>query len=128
MLSSDLILDCDESVVFEAALRWTSYDPGRSENLHELLENVRFPLMDAGFLSDVVKHHEAMKSPFCQGLLSEAWEHQALVATGRTGKAGVTFTPRRRSCGFQQATIIQDHKDAVSALTVFSGKLISGSW
>jgi hypothetical protein len=41
--------------------------------------------MDAGLLSDVIKNDPIMAHPDCNAFLTEAWEHQALVAAGRTG-------------------------------------------
>jgi hypothetical protein len=140
--------------------------------------------MDAGLLSDVIKHTPIMQQPQCGKLLTEAWEHKALVASGRPGcrdryvqpwsnkvqytckyarrvllgmqthilqsyDATVADTvvlclllsssvlcgvgsarirPRRRSCSFANHTLLMEHSDAVSALAIVSGKLVSGSW
>jgi hypothetical protein len=139
--------------------------------------------MDAGLLSDVIKHTPIMQQPQCGKLLTEAWEHKALVASGRPGcrdryvqpwrnnehhkyvrrvslgmqthvlrccdaimadtvvdlclflstslLCGVDsarIRPRRRSCSFANHTLLMEHSDAVSALAIVSGKLVSGSW
>eukprot|EP00752_Nemacystus_decipiens_P005043 g4580.t1 len=132
VLSSDQVLDCDESVVFDAASRWLlapSESPPRQRHAPEVLEMVRFPLMDAGLLSDVIKDHEVTKGPECQKLIAEAWEHHALKAVGREGLTGTPRTKqRRRSCSFKKHTLLTEHQDAVSALAVVNGKLVSGSW
>ncbi|CAM9409507.1 unnamed protein product, partial [Hapterophycus canaliculatus] len=130
VLSSDLVLDCDESVVFDAACRWLLLEsaPSRRQHASEVLAMVRFPLMDAGLLSDVIKHHEATKGPECQQLITEAWEHHALKAVGREGLTGTRTKQRRRSCSFKKHTLLKEHQDAVSALAVVNGKLVSGSW
>ncbi|CAM9217281.1 unnamed protein product [Ectocarpus sp. 12 AP-2014] len=131
VLSSDQVLDCDESVVFDAASRWLLLDssPSRRRFAPEVLGMVRLPLMDAGLLSDVIKDHEATKGPECQKLVAEAFEHHALKAVGREGLTGTPRTKqRRRSCSFKQHTLLKEHQDAVSALAVVNGKLVSGSW
>ncbi|CAM9517986.1 unnamed protein product [Laminaria digitata] len=130
VLSSDQVLDCDESVVFDAASRWLQADsPFRRKHAPEVLGMVRFPLMDAGLLSDVIKSHEVTQGPECQALIAEAWEHHALKAIGRQGLSNTPRTKqRRRSCSFKKHTLLTEHADAVSALAVVSGKLVSGSW
>lgn len=129
VLGSDMVLDCDESVVFDAAVRWLDVSPARMERAHYVLSLVRFPNMDAGLLSDVIKFAPIMSQPLCSAYLVEAWEHQALVASGRSGKPDCPRTrPRRRSCSFKSHTLLMEHSDAVSALCVFENLLISGSW
>lgn len=58
VLGSDDILDCDESLVFQAAVRWLEH-PSQEENRQaeglRVLSLVRFPLMDSVLLSDVIK-------------------------------------------------------------------------
>ncbi|CAM9735966.1 unnamed protein product [Pylaiella littoralis] len=132
VISSDLVMDCDESVVFDAAARWLLAKTdalSRRKYAPEVLGMIRFPLMDAGLLSDVIKGHEATKGPECQKLIAEAWEHHALKAVGRQGLTGTPRTKqRRRSCSFKKHTLLTEHQDAVSALAVVNGKLVSGSW
>jgi hypothetical protein len=130
ILSSDLILDCDESIVFEAACSWLDAAEARSHLSTDIISLVRFPLMDAGLLSDVIKHHPAMQDPNRSALLTEAWEHQALMAAGRGGKMSpnARTRARKKSCSFRSHDVLREHSDAVSALTVVRGKLVSGSW
>ncbi|CAM9389207.1 unnamed protein product, partial [Chrysoparadoxa australica] len=129
VLGSDMILDCDESVVFDAAAAWLSHSPRRAALAGRVMALIRFPLMDAGLLSDVIKNKPVMQTPECKAYLAEAWEHQALVAAGREGHQGCPRTRlRRRSCTFTNHKLLQEHSDAVSALTVVNGNLISGSW
>jgi kelch-like protein 26 len=85
VLSSDRVLDCDEAVVFEAAVRWLQHEPERVTARLEVLSVVRFPLMDAGYLSEVIKPHVMMQQPDTSDLLMEAFEHHALRASGRRG-------------------------------------------
>ncbi|CAM9599703.1 unnamed protein product [Discosporangium mesarthrocarpum] len=133
ILSSDQVLDCDESVVFDAASRWLqAYNGCRMASAPQVLSMVRFPLMDAGLLSDVIKTHtvtQASQDSRCQALISEAYEHQALKAVGRPGLTSSRRTkPRRRSCSFKKHMLLTEHSDAVSALAVMKSKLVSGSW
>lgn len=130
VVSSDLVLDCDESVVFDAAARWLQAEPDtRRDCAPEVLGMVRFPLMDAGLLSDVIKNHEVTQTAECQALIAEAWEHHALKAVGRDGLTGTPRAKkRRRSCSFKKHTLLLEHSDAVSALAVIKDKLVSGSW
>eukprot|EP00611_Tribonema_gayanum_P012067 TRINITY_DN2257_c0_g2_i7.p1 TRINITY_DN2257_c0_g2~~TRINITY_DN2257_c0_g2_i7.p1 ORF type:complete len:623 (+),score=204.48 TRINITY_DN2257_c0_g2_i7:1975-3843(+) len=129
ILSSDCIIDCDEFVVYEAAVRWLNANATRMARASHVLSLVRFPLMDAGLLSDVIKHAPIMQRPECSALLTEAWEHKALVASGRAGFTDSARTrPRRRSCSFQNHTLLMEHSDAVSALAIVADKLVSGSW
>jgi len=133
VVESDQILDCDESLVFEAAVRWVGHkEDERKQHVQNIIDHVRFPLMDAGYLSDVIKVHPFLNFPEASTLLMEAFEHQALVACGRTGaKAGTSSRrtlPRCRSCSFKNATLLQEHNDAVSALCTVNGILVSGSW
>jgi len=132
VIGSDQILDCDEALVFDAAGGWLAHaHEERAQFIGPLMELVRFPLMDARYLSDVIKYHHLMRLPETIPLLLEAFEHQALIAAGRPdGHPGamVRTSPRRRSCGFKNSHLLTEHSDAVSALTVFEDKLISGSW
>jgi len=132
VLGSDQILDCDEALVFDAAVGWLEHNlTERRQFVGPLLELVRFPLMDARYLSDIIKYNHLMRLPETTILLLEAFEHQALVAAGRPdGHPGAVerTQPRRRSCGFKNSHMLRDHTDAVSALAVFEDKLISGSW
>ena len=52
--------------------------------IDDLLSCVRYPLMDATYLADVVKPHPMMRTRRRQALVFEAFEHIALVAAGRT--------------------------------------------
>ncbi|CAM9192667.1 unnamed protein product [Phaeothamnion confervicola] len=133
VLQSDLILDCDESVVFDAAVRWAGRLADecveRTAVATEVLSLVRFPLMDAGLLSDVIKLHPLMRESSRKALLLEAYEHQALRAAGRASLASAErLRPRRRSCSFRSHTLLAEHNDAVSALTMVNSRLVSGSW
>ncbi len=79
VLCSDNITDCDEAVVFEAAVRWLDHKKVDREGLAlQILSLVRFPLMDSCFLSDVIKPHPYMSTPDKASLLLEAFEHHAL--------------------------------------------------
>jgi hypothetical protein len=133
VLGSDDILDCDESLVFEAAVRWLEYMPSDESVSREsvglrVLSVVRFPLMDSCLLSDVIKGHKLMQGPERAGLLLEAFEHHALKAAGRAGIVGRRTTPRRQSCVFLKSTLLNGHSDAVSALLNMGEWLVSGSW
>ena len=63
VLSSDDILDCDEFLVFEAAVRWLEMHTSQGDCGLPLriLSLVRFPLMDSCLLSDVIKKHPVMQ-------------------------------------------------------------------
>lgn len=79
ILRSDEITDCDESVVFESVVRWLHYyEDTRKEFKELMLSLIRFPLMDSGYLSDVIKMHPIMHRPDQSDLLLEAFEHHAL--------------------------------------------------
>lgn len=128
-------------------------DTGTSEHseatLDEILARVRYPLMDATFLSDVVKPHPAMQTTLRQALIAEAFEHIALRAAGRD--RGLLECPRteleqladrlrpRKHCVaarpwpplFDLARPFDHengHTDAVAALCVCAGRVVSGSW
>lgn len=128
VLGSDRVLDCDESVVFEAAVRWLQHSDDRYPFTESILSVVRFPAMDPGYLSDVIKVHPIMTGVVPSRLLMEAFEHHALRASGREGLSISRTQPRKRSCSFNSATLLDGHQDAISALLVFGDKLISGSW
>ena len=52
-----------EEVVFESVLRWVAHDEGdRIKDLPDLLECVRFRLMDANYFSDKVEKHTWIES------------------------------------------------------------------
>ena len=79
ILQSDEITDCDESMLFEATVRWLLYNQTERQQWQgRLLSAVRFPLMDSGYLSDVIKIHPVMRDPERSFLLLEAFEHHAL--------------------------------------------------
>ena len=152
ILSSDSILDCDESTIFEAAVRWISYNNNKNEipNLNSnsnsnllnnnnnnddtiilsVLKTIRYALMDAGYLSDVIKCHPLMNTPERAYLLLEAFEYHALRAAGRIIIQSETTRCRKQSCTFSQSTPLDGHDDSVSALVAtLDGKwLLSGSW
>ncbi|RYZ56155.1 MAG: hypothetical protein EOP49_01105 [Sphingobacteriales bacterium] len=147
IISSDDILDCDEALVFEAASRWLQHHRTQQQQEQQreemdameareameaqctgFLQLVRFPLMDSGYLSDVVKPHALMAHPQRLSLLLEAFEHHALLACGRAGVSSVRTRRRRLSCAFSQQSVLDGHEDAVSALVVVRDYLVSGSW
>lgn len=132
VLGSDDILDCDESLVFEAAVRWLGYTPtdGTSREALEVrvLRLVRFPLIDSCLLSDVIKMHSLMQRSDRACLLLEAFEHHALKAAGRIGLKSTRTLPRKQSCVFHRSTLLNGHSDAVSCLLSLGHWLVSGSW
>lgn len=174
ILASDR-LACDEGLVFSAAIAWvqargdqTRPRPSGSKKRRrardvdeaeedaeavcdEILRRVRYPLMDATFLADVVKPHGAMQTPSRAALVSEAFEHIALRAAGRDRGAledgcssgslyGLAERAEPRKPGvaarawpprFDLARPFDQrngHDDAVSALCVCAGRVVSGSW
>eukprot|EP01038_Epipyxis_sp_PR26KG_P015624 gene15624-21117_t len=129
ILSSDEILDCDEAILFDAAVRWLDFKSSeREEACLSLLKLVRFPLMDSCLLSDVIKKHRLMIGIERSNLLMEAFEHHALRATGRFGLDTPRTKSRKQSCSFTRSTLLNGHNDAVSALVCCGEWLISGSW
>lgn len=127
ILEADDILDCDEALVFEAVARWIEVNPTERMNSSEdLLQHVRFPLMNSCYLSDVIKHHPIMNKH--HGLLMEAFEHHALVAYGRDGICNMRTRKRRQSCSFTRSADLAGHSDAVSAILSLGEFMISGSW
>ena len=132
VLGSDDILDCDESLVFEAAVRWlghTSCDGGDRDAFGvRVLSLVRFPLIDSCLLSDVIKVHRLMQGHERAGLLLEAFEHHALKAAGRAGLKSPRTVARKQSCVFHRSTLLNGHTDAVSCLLSLGDWLVSGSW
>lgn len=132
----------------------------------DVLRRVRYPIMDATFLADVVKPHPVMQTPTRKALVAEAFEHLALRAAGRE-RGGVSETRdddddggddqpllsrdsfytladriRRREAQaaarvwpprFDVGRILNEgveggHTDAVAALCVCAGRIVSGSW
>jgi hypothetical protein len=74
-------LDCDEALIFDAAVRWLEHSPERKDNdaiCTSLLKLIRFPLMDSCLLSDVIKVHHIMRGSERVDLLLEAFEYHAL--------------------------------------------------
>ncbi|KAJ8599737.1 hypothetical protein CTAYLR_003413 [Chrysophaeum taylorii] len=122
----------------------------------DILRRVRYPLMDATFLADVVKPHPAMQTPARGALVAEAFEHLALKAAGRdrgvlegwpalaAGAEGEAYDLRKRAQPRQQLVAARvwpprldlarsfdaknGHSDAVAALCVCAGRVVSGSW
>lgn len=178
ILASDR-LGCDESVVFAAAVAWVEARQANKEQpkkrrraaggsrdadddaatCEAIVGRVRYPLMDATFLSDVVKTHPAMQTPHRQALIAEAFEHMALRAAGRDRGAVADekdvvdddddverlYELRHRARPRKQvararawpprlghvARTFDDengHTDAVAALCVCAGRVVSGSW
>eukprot|EP01041_Mallomonas_annulata_P001883 gene1883-3651_t len=80
----------------------------------DVLRAVRYPLMDAGYLSDVIKGHHMMRTPERANLLMEAFEHHALRAAGRPGAETSRTRQRKQSCSFLQSTLLNGHQDSGS--------------
>lgn len=80
ILQSDNILDCDELLLFDVVVRWVEFQPTeRSMHGTNLLQCIRFPLMNSAYLSDVVKVHPMMTTSMERmQLIFEAFEHHAL--------------------------------------------------
>jgi WD40 repeat protein len=142
VIASDDILDCDEALMFEAAVRWISFQlntspsprnapifspEGGEELCNTVLSLIRFPLMDSCYLSDVIKSHRFMGVGRA-GLLMEAFEHHALLAAGRPGVTSTRTRKRKQSCSFTRSRALDGHGDAVSAVLVLGDFLVSGSW
>lgn len=81
ILISDVLNVESEEVVFESVLRWVTHDEGdRIKDLPDLLECVRFRLMDLDYFSEKVEKHKWIKSsPEIQAKLQ-------LVRDAREGK------------------------------------------
>jgi WD40 repeat protein len=128
VLASDEILDCDEALLFDAAVRWMERSTASQSECSAILKLIRFPLMDSCLLSDVIKVHPLMNTPERIELMLEAFEHHALRAAGRGGIDSSRTKRRRQSCTFTEASLLKGHSDAVSALLVYGQWLISASW
>ncbi|KAG8177186.1 hypothetical protein JTE90_015794 [Oedothorax gibbosus] len=74
LLSSDALNVDREEDAFEAVLRWLNHDPTqRGDNFHQVLEQVRLPLLSPYYLHDWVAGVPAVStSTQCQKLLEEA--------------------------------------------------------
>ncbi|XP_061110586.1 kelch-like protein 40a [Conger conger] len=63
IITSDTLNVESEEVVFESVLRWVAHDEGeRLKDLPDLLECVRFRLMDANYFTDKVEKHKWIES------------------------------------------------------------------
>ncbi|XP_035284413.1 kelch-like protein 40a [Anguilla anguilla] len=63
IITSDTLNVESEEVVFESVLRWVAHDEGdRVKDLPDLLECVRFRLMDPKYFSNKVENHKWIKS------------------------------------------------------------------
>lgn len=80
ILQSDEILDCDELMLFDVLVRWVEYQPQEREaSCGDLLQCIRFPLMNSAYLSEVIKHHPLITQSIERlNLIFEAFEHHAL--------------------------------------------------
>ncbi|KAK2141152.1 hypothetical protein LSH36_1153g00045 [Paralvinella palmiformis] len=75
--SSELNVE-KEDIVFEALMKWVSYDRSRVEHLAELLPLVRFPLLSSRYIQEKVLANEMIAScDVCQKMLSELEEFES---------------------------------------------------
>ncbi|KAG8238147.1 hypothetical protein J437_LFUL017260 [Ladona fulva] len=61
LVSCDQLGIPSEEIVFESVISWTLHDKNRLQHLPELMENVRFPLMQYKYLVERVSSHPLMK-------------------------------------------------------------------
>ncbi len=73
-LSNDNLNIKTEEFAFESLLKWLRYDiNGRLNNLHQLLELIRLPLMDSNYFTKLIETNKLLLSNNkCQAILLEA--------------------------------------------------------
>lgn len=78
LLENDTLKVANEEYVFEALVKWLTFDyDNRHKHIPELLEFIRFPLMNSDYLKEnnIVKFIES-KFPTCQTLIGKAVDYQ----------------------------------------------------
>ncbi|CAH1262255.1 KLHL29 [Branchiostoma lanceolatum] len=80
-----------EELVFQSVLRWVQADSSREQHIKELMFNVRFPLMQASYVIDVVMKEPLIRAA-CPEFIDEAMEYQIT----EEGKRGDLQTSRTR--------------------------------
>lgn len=80
LISSDRLTVTSEEQVFEAVLSWVNHDfTSRQEEISQLIENVRLPLMSQDYLVQRVEEEPLIKSDSrCKDFLIEAMKYHLL--------------------------------------------------
>lgn len=120
LLSRDDLKVHSEEDVFDAAVRWVSYDlPERAQLMPKLLAQVRLPLLPPAVLADKVRPNQLIQSSIqCRDLLDEALISYHLLPERRS-----TIPPEKtkaRKCTFNVGVIY-----AVGGLNSVGGSLSS---
>ena len=99
LLQHDSIHGYNETVFWEAALRWLKHDlKTRKVYLPLLMENIRFALMDAATLLLVVQPNELVQSSACcQKMLVDAIKFKLLPEMQSVWSLGKHYRPRYKS-------------------------------
>lgn len=79
-LSSDTLnFKSNEIETFEAAQRWLEAEEDRMQFVGEVMNNVRFMLLDANTLAEISDRVAIKNSSECQGLIRDAFVYQANI-------------------------------------------------
>lgn len=75
-LSSDFLVISREEAAFNAVMKWYEGNKHRELDMYNILQHVRFPLMEKFHLCDRVLKYPPMKSDRCKQLVLEAISYQ----------------------------------------------------
>lgn len=80
LVQSDNLSVPSEEKVFECIIAWVNHDlPGRQDQIGQLLQYVRLPLLDQEYLVSNVEESALVKSnSFCKDILIEAMKYHLL--------------------------------------------------
>eukprot|EP00058_Branchiostoma_floridae_P011254 XP_002596742.1 hypothetical protein BRAFLDRAFT_73765 [Branchiostoma floridae] len=97
IISSD-DLNAQEETVYMAVMTWINHNTSkRQKEMRELMELVRFPLMDKMYFLDNVQNNEAVRKS-CQDIVTETLKYQLFP--------GQVQSPRSRPRGMKEAVVV----------------------
>ena len=96
LLQSEELNVQNESQVYESVMKWVKHDmPGRKDNLCQLLEHVRLPLVEAEYLVSCVSSEPLIRqNESCRDLVDEAKDY-LLLPDQRSRHQGPRTRPRK---------------------------------
>ncbi|VDN51006.1 unnamed protein product [Dracunculus medinensis] len=96
ILSRDELLVDNEQQIFEAAMRWLSYDPERSKYSAQILKTVRLPLLKPQYVTDEVASCPIINQSLeCRDLVDEAKDYHLMPERRKFLKS---FRIKQRCC------------------------------